>query len=209
MNTAREYIEKCWCRGLLTYKGQIVGGSAFLEIVARENLKSRELTDEEFSLLEKCEYVTHYQGKSAEDARQYRGFSQIAVMRSPQHWWRGLKTPVGAPSYALLKGNSKGKPWREAYLDEISKVDVMEYVREYGEKAVLYCCEKDPKDCHRSVLAEFLALHLNKQIPEIGTATPVQRVVEVQIRDTPPPPKEIKFSFDSGWSKKAEQMSLF
>lgn len=83
-------------------------------------------------------------------------------------FWTGARAPKLAPS------NPKAENWQEAYLADLEErfpggEGLAEYLADIAAKTpepILCCYEKDPADCHRSVLAEFVKKHLGICMPE-------------------------------------------
>jgi len=173
-----KYLDFNWCKGYYTNNGEVVGGSIFKEVAEANHrpINEIELSNHERRLFKTSNYSTHYTAKGNEDRKYKR--RQLSVMRSPQSFWvkAGFdNSVVGAPSWSLFKNrNLTFDEWGEVYKFELSKIGIINLLEEYGANTILYCCEKDPKDCHRSFLGEFLSLHIDKDINEINAPTNFQ-----------------------------------
>lgn len=88
---------------------------------------------------------------------------QVQTSRmAPPYWDAEHKAMVWefAPTKEILAASKRGEDWRTMYRWQLTQLASSGRLRELVEGlpdgAVLLCYEGDPKDCHRSILAEFI-----------------------------------------------------
>lgn len=154
---------------ILTYKGMVVGGSAFVKYgVDVDKVGTKELSDKEYSFLSGLQLATHYAGKAGHDAEKYDDFKLLSIMAVPTRWWAYDKTQVGACKQSFLSAKSGKGNWKEIYLKHLRGLSALEVAKGYGSKAILYCVEFHPDTCHRDLLAKWMCINLDLPIPEIN-----------------------------------------
>lgn len=165
-----QFIKEGWIQ-VYTFKDKIVAGEKAEEVAEANklNLSKIEIDSNSVKLLEGINYQTHYTAKGSNDRKL--GKRQLSVMRSPQKFWTqaGFENSfLGAPSWQLFKSQHlSAEEWGNRYIKEISKIGFFKMIDDYGKDTILYCCEKDPQDCHRSRLAEYLSIHIDKSVNEV------------------------------------------
>jgi len=172
-----KYIDNNWCEGYWTNNDEVIGGSLFKEVAEANHRPITEIpvSNHDRRLFTTTNYSTHYTAKGKEDRKFQR--RQLSVMRSPQRFWTnsGFENSVlGAPSWFLFKKKCSWEEWSNLYKNEISKIGILKLLKEYGNDTILYCCEKDPNDCHRSCLGEYLSFHIDKDVNEVNAPTNFQ-----------------------------------
>ena len=104
--------------------------------------------------------------------RPEHGVAVRTSVGTPRGWTGPLEhirriTPYGAFGH---------DDWRERYEARLDRIDAAELAQRFadvstrhdGRPLVLLCFEKDPADCHRSVLAAWLAEHGLGPVREVG-----------------------------------------
>lgn len=94
----------------------------------------------------------------------------VSIARFPPRWWgkRSRYMPL-APSLRLFRLSKEGLPfeaYRTEYLKMLSLLDPVK-VWEDLHDCTLLCFEKDPSNCHRRIVAEWLEKALDVNIPEL------------------------------------------
>lgn len=93
---------------------------------------------------------------------------KVSIAKYAPRYWQGPQARLLAPS------NPKAENWQEAYLQDLEqRFPEGAGLREYLEKItaetpnpILCCYEKDPRDCHRGILAAYVKEHLGLDICE-------------------------------------------
>lgn len=93
---------------------------------------------------------------------------KVSIAKWSPRWFRGQRANKLAPS------NPKALQWEGAYLKDLENrfpngEGLLEYLQEIEKitpQAILCCYEKDKKECHRSILAEYAKKHLSIEITE-------------------------------------------
>lgn len=71
------------------------------------------------------------------------------------HQYKGMRTCEALrPASEMLRLG--GDAFRAAYRAQLAALDPHAIAREIGDGAVLLCWERDPADCHRSLVAAWL-----------------------------------------------------
>jgi len=95
------------------------------------------------------------------------GFHPVSIALYGSRW---VKVPASMREFAPDKEMLKAEDWREQYeakMNElISHGGVPELLAELPTNSVLVCHEKDPAECHRTILAGMLREHFGIQIEE-------------------------------------------
>lgn len=93
---------------------------------------------------------------------------KVAIAKYAPPYWKGPSAPKLAPS------NPKAENWQESYLSDLQErfpdgEGLAEYLAEIAKETpnpILCCYEKNPGECHRSVLASYVKEHLGIEMPE-------------------------------------------
>ncbi len=79
----------------------------------------------------------------------------VAICQTVPRGWDGKRVRELTPTYDLRDPN-----WRELYAQQLERIpDIFwaNLAKILGPDPILMCWEKDPNECHRQILAEFLA----------------------------------------------------
>lgn len=91
---------------------------------------------------------------------KYKGPNALAVTRWEPNWWAGGTFTEIAPTAEILQALKRGDIsfpiFRDLYLKELEAMKAEVLCKCIPEDTVMLCYEKDPNQCHRSVLAEYL-----------------------------------------------------
>ena len=95
----------------------------------------------------------------------------VSIARWPPRWWGSRRRYIIlAPPIDLLNRYKAGLTWpeyvREYKRDVLSKLDPVKVLTDLGDESILLCWEKPSEYCHRRLVAEWLANHLNIKVPE-------------------------------------------
>ncbi len=93
---------------------------------------------------------------------------KVSIAKWPPRYFKGYRAMKLAPS------NPKAEDWEKAYLHDLEQrfpqgKGLLEYLGEIEKntpKAILCCYEKDKKECHRSILVEYIKRYLGIEIFE-------------------------------------------
>ena len=130
---------------------------------------SKKSAEEFFTILKKAE-VEKIIDIRLNNKSQLLGFSKGGDLKYFCEKCHGIKyeyVPLLAPTRELLKKYQKDKDWSfyEAEFLRILKsrptVDVFQKVSENAQKICLLCSELSAQNCHRRLVAEYIAGHLN------------------------------------------------
>ena len=99
----------------------------------------------------------------------------VSIARWPPRWWDGRRRYILlAPSIDLLNRYKAGLSWldyvKEYQRDVLDKLDPTKVLADLGDEAILLCWEKTREECHRRLVAEWLAKHLNIKVPEFKSS---------------------------------------
>ncbi len=183
---------------IYTHDGSVVGGKRFEEEwtiktdvdpfgpqphLSTVRIKKQELLKHEARALKESKFFMSYQGRARKDKELFPSYRQIAIMRRPQRWWTGEVHKLASPSDFILDSYRKGRlNWREDYFRELSEnCDPVTLVQEFGPEAILYCCEKDPSDCHRKAFAEWLNIYTDQIYLEASEAEKSPRTGQLSL----------------------------
>lgn len=103
----------------------------------------------------------------------------VSVSRGKPKGWAGRSFDCLAPTWQMLKMSDED--YDMAYADILANNNPHEFVRELQtglregcEAVALLCWEKDPKDCHRSMIARWLTAN-GYEVEEFDPKKPVDR----------------------------------
>lgn len=93
---------------------------------------------------------------------------KVCIAKYPPRYWKGPRAALLAPS------DPRARDWRQAYrLDMTSRFADGDQLRSYlleialaTPRPILCCYERQPEDCHRSVLAGILREKLGWEVHE-------------------------------------------
>lgn len=93
---------------------------------------------------------------------------KVGIAKYPPRYWKGPCATLLAPS------NPRARDWRQAYrLDMAGRFAAGPQLRDYlmgiarvTPRPILCCYERQPEDCHRSVLADILREMLDWEVDE-------------------------------------------
>ena len=57
------------------------------------------------------------------------------------------------------------------YLEQLARLDPRKVLEDLGSPVVLFCCEKDPAECHRSRAAEWIERTSGIAVPEYAVTS--------------------------------------
>ena len=95
-------------------------------------------------------------------ALQNSGIQPIAICIGKPKWWAGRSLDMLAPSWAMMHLDNEGycREYRKklARMDPQKVLDAIKAMHDWGkyEDVALMCYEKNPEDCHRSMVSEWL-----------------------------------------------------
>lgn len=93
---------------------------------------------------------------------------KVCIAKYPPRYWQGPRAALLAPS------NPRATDWRQAYrLDMAGRFAAGPQLRDYlmgiarvTPRPILCCYERQPEECHRSVLADILREMLGWEVDE-------------------------------------------
>lgn len=90
----------------------------------------------------------------------------VSIARGNPKGYKGKAYKFLAPSWELVKVKDFNV-YRERYKREVlSHLNAEEVYKTLGDDAILLCWEDDPKDCHRSIVAEWFEEKLGVNVKE-------------------------------------------
>ena len=105
------------------------------------------------------------------------GVKQIGISLFPPKWFTGVSMKQVAPTMTLFKSTwLNDEQYERRFRQEVlSKVDAWDFYQRLervsdGKDVALCCFEKDRKDCHRKLVAEWLERELGIEVPEFEEA---------------------------------------
>jgi len=94
----------------------------------------------------------------------------VSIARFPPRWWGSRRRCITlAPSLKLFRLAKNGLPfddYRAEYLKALSHLDPLQIWQDLQD-CTLLCFEKDPSQCHRRIVAEWLEKSVSVTIPEL------------------------------------------
>jgi hypothetical protein len=80
----------------------------------------------------------------------------VAASRVVPEWFFGEVAEELAPTWEVMKIAKEGGDWRKAYRENVlNNLNPVKIFLKYEDK-VLLCYEKNEKDCHRGIIAEWI-----------------------------------------------------
>ena len=117
------------------------------------------------------------------------GVRVIGISLFPPKWFTGISMKQVAPTYSIFtaRGLSDEQYEKRFNREVLAKVDVWNFYQllerfSGGQDVALCCFEKDRKDCHRLLVAEWLQRGLGIEVPEWG-AEEEEKPQEPQIEE--------------------------
>jgi len=95
----------------------------------------------------------------------------VSIARYTPRWWgKGRRFIRLAPSTALLHATKNGLPWPEyirRYKEEV--LSILDPALIYAElqNSILICYERDPRECHRSLVASWIEQAVGVTVSEL------------------------------------------
>ena len=94
-------------------------------------------------------------------------------------WWKGELEHIRRVSPYGVFGQAEGAEYERLYIAKLDTLDAGSLAQRFAEISarhdnrplVLCCFEKDPADCHRSILARWLEAHGFGRVPEAQPST--------------------------------------
>ena len=108
----------------------------------------------------------------------YRPEYGVAVRTSvgSPRWWEGDLEHIRRISPYGVFGEAEGAEYERRYIERLDQIDLESLAQRFAEISarhdsrplVLLCFERDPADCHRSMLARWLEARGFGPVPEAG-----------------------------------------
>lgn len=98
----------------------------------------------------------------------------VAISARPPEWYTGKQYLALAPSWDLLRQVKRGEITDEQYaqryleLLEQRNLTPQQVLNDVGKGAILLCYEAPGDFCHRRVVAEWIQVHTNVEVPELS-----------------------------------------
>jgi hypothetical protein len=94
---------------------------------------------------------------------------KICIAKIAPDWFQGFRIPEFAPENPWAKGDWRSRYRRELWVRFPCDVSLLTFVQDWERRVpdpILCCYERRAADCHRSVLASFLAERLGLRVTE-------------------------------------------